>query len=67
MEYTYSSTNFRNYEKKNGVIAVFFFLEGFIGKQQKTPKRKKSLQCYRALSDNYMENKMFISKNDQSK
>ena len=44
MEYTYSSTNFRNYEKKNGVIAVFFFLEGFIGKQQKTPKRKKSLQ-----------------------
>ena len=67
MEYTYSSTNFRNYEKKNGVIAVFFFSEGFTGKQQKTPKRKKSLQCYRTLSDNYMENKMFISKNDQSK
>ena len=46
---------------------AFFFLEGFSAKQQKTPKKKKSLQRYRALSDNYMENKMFVSKNDRSK
>ena len=44
-----------------------FFLEGFRAKQQKTPKTKKSLQRYRALSNNCMENKMFVSKNDQSK
>ena len=34
---------------------------------EKTPKKKKSLQLYKVLSDNYMENKMFASKNDQSK
>ena len=49
------------------IYCGFFFLEGFSAKQQKTPKKKKSLQRYRALSDNYMENKMFVSKNDGSK
>ena len=44
-----------------------FFLEGFRAKQQKTPKTKKLLQRYRALSNNCTENKMFVSKNDQSK
>ena len=33
-----------------------FFLEGFSAKQQKTLKKKKSSQRYRALRDNYMEN-----------
>ena len=49
----------------NKFIVAFFFSEGFRAKQQKTPKKKKSIQCYRALSDNYMENKMFVSKNDR--
>ena len=44
---------------------VFFFLESSSAKQQKTPKKKKSIQSYRALSDNYMKNKMFESKNDR--
>ena len=41
------------------------FLEGFSAKQQKTLKKEKSLQDYKALSDNYMENKMLVSKNDR--
>ena len=44
-----------------------FFRRRFWCKAAKLPKKKKSLQRYRALSDNYMENKMFISKNDRSK
>ena len=28
---------------------------------KKRQRKKKSLQRYRALSDNYMENKMFVS------
>ena len=44
-----------------------FFRRRFWCKAAKLPKKKKSLQRYRALSDNYMENKMFISNNDRSK
>ena len=32
---------------------------------KKRQRKKKSLQRYRALSDNSTENKMFISKNDR--
>ena len=34
---------------------------------KKRQRKKKSLQRYRALSDNCMENKVFVSKNDRSK
>ena len=34
---------------------------------KKRQRKKKSLQRYRALSDNRMENKVFVSKNDRSK
>ena len=44
-----------------------FFRRRFWCKAAKLPKKKKSLQRYRALSDNYMENKMFVSKTDRSK
>ena len=33
---------------------------------KKRQRKKKSLQRYRALSDNCMENKVFVSKNDRS-
>ena len=33
---------------------------------KKRERKKKSLQRYRALSDNCMENKVFVSKNDRS-
>ena len=32
---------------------------------KKRQRKKKSLQRYRALSDNCMENKVFVSKNDR--
>ena len=32
---------------------------------KKRRRKKKSLQRYRALSDNCMENKVFVSKNDR--
>ena len=140
MEYMYSSTNFRNYEKKLGLLKnkicthlfyvefrnehrwnLIFFLawhmvkkpgshmppmhlrhgrryclgycsdkrtevagnlaipvftagmpakltevelrkQGFSAKQEKCQRKKKSLQHYRALSDNCLQNKMFVSK-----
>ena len=49
------------------LCCILTFQEGFSAKQQKMRTKKKSLQRYRALTDNYMENKMFVSKNDQSK
>ena len=52
-------------------ITAFFFFKGISAKQQKKPKKKKSLQHYRAkrikrqLYGKYY--KMFASKNDRSK
>ena len=37
-------------------IAAFLFFQEFSAKQQKKQRKKKSLQRYRTLSDNYMEN-----------
>ena len=70
----YSTTQFLivslccvSFMTRNQSIAAFFFSKGFSAKQQKKPKKKKSIERYRALRDKYTENKMFVSKNDQSK
>ena len=41
--------------------------KGLVQSSKKRQRKEKSLQRYRALSDNCMENKVFVSKNDWSK
>ena len=44
-----------------------FSYKGLVQSRKNAKEKKKSLQRYRELSDNCMENKMFVSKNDRSK
>ena len=44
-----------------------FSWKGLVQSSKKRQRKKKSLQHYGALSDNCMENKMFVSKTDRSK
>ena len=39
--------------------------KGLLESSKRRQWKKTSLQCYRALSDNCMKNKMFVSKNDR--
>ena len=64
MEYTYSSVLD---DKKLIYCDVLFLTRVYCKAAKISQRKKKSLQCYRALSDNCMENKMFVSRNDRSK
>ena len=45
----------------------FFFLEGLVQSSKKCQRKRNHYSVIRAVNDNYVENKMFVSKNDQSK